>query len=451
MKADKTKEQLINELAEMRQGISELEEKYRFLYEDSPAINMIIGTDGVIKDVNGILIRKYGFTKDDIIGKHTLKFVISDQREKVAAQLRRDFKEEFTSEIEVDIYAKDRSIHTILFSEGNLILKEKSQPIGILVTGIDITERKRAEEKIKAKSLFLESLIQQSPLPTFVMDSKGFVMMVNEAFLKFYAVPNKEMILGRNAITEPANVKQGMVKYFKEALSGKIVKTPEIEFVSPYKNKKTITRSRMFPILDTAGTLTNVVVIQEDITERKLADEALRKSEERFRFMAENTGDVLYRLRYDTMAFDYLNPAVSILTGYTAEEINKIGFKSLIKQMVIPGTPDILPEELTKKRKEGKTVEWRAEYEILTKDGEEKWLGDHSFPWKDDSGKIVGSTGILQDITKHKQAEEQLQERLQELEIYYNATMGREGRIIELKQQVNELFVQLGKEKKYDV
>jgi len=56
------------------------------------------------------------------------------------------------------------------------------------------------------------------------MDSKGFNVMVNEAFLKFYAVPDKDMILGRNALTEPANVSQGVVKYFKEALKGKSLK-----------------------------------------------------------------------------------------------------------------------------------------------------------------------------------------------------------------------------------
>jgi len=136
-------------------------------------------------------------------------------------------------------------------------------------------ERKWAEEGIKAKSHFLESLIEQSPLPTFVIDSEGICVMLNKAFLKAYNVPKKEMVLGRNALTEPANVRQGVVKYIKEALSGKIVETPEIEFISPYEKKRTVTKSKLFPIFDATNKLRNVVVIHEDITARKRAEEAL--------------------------------------------------------------------------------------------------------------------------------------------------------------------------------
>ncbi|MCD4774105.1 MAG: PAS domain S-box protein [Bacteroidales bacterium] len=187
------------------------------------------------------------------------------------------------------------------------------------ITGVvefvrNITERKQAEEKIKAKSLFLESLVQQSPFPTFVMDSKGFNVMVNEAFLKFWAVPGKEMVLGRNALTEPANVKQDVIKYFKEALRGKIVETPEIEFVSPYKNKKTITRNKMFPILDPTGTLTNVVVMQEDLTERKQAEEKEKEFHKNVALLSE-TAMQFVEFPQDKDIFNYIGEQLQEFVG----------------------------------------------------------------------------------------------------------------------------------------
>lgn len=59
---------------------------------------------------------------------------------------------------------------------------------------------------------------------------------------------------------------------------------------------------------------------------RRRAEERLRESEERFRFIAETTGDVLYRLRYDSMQYDYLSPSIEDLTGYGRDEIQSIGF-----------------------------------------------------------------------------------------------------------------------------
>ncbi len=70
------------------------------------------------------------------------------------------------------------------------------------------------------------------------------------------------------------------------------------------------------------------------------------------------------------------------------------------------------------------------------------------------SGTYFGENVVItyaRDITERKKAEQELKKRLHELEIFYNATLGREGRIIELKHHINELLVQLGKEKKFKV
>jgi len=65
---------------------------------------------------------------------------------------------------------------------------------------------------------------------------------------------------------------------------------------------------------------------------------------------------------------------------------------------------------------------------------------------EEEEARIVVS---IADITDRRRAEEELKKRLDELEIYYRSTIGREGRIIELKQEVNKLMEGLGKERKY--
>lgn len=149
--------------------------------------------------------------------------------------------------------------------------------------------------------------------------------------------------------------------------------------------------------------------------EHKRVDEALRESEERFRFMAEATGDVLYRLKYSSMKYDYISPSIAKLTGYSPEEINAIGLSNLIMSIEDLGEKKLLPADIEKTRQEGKTGEYRADYLVKTRGGVLKWLGDHSYPWYDGYGTLIGSVGILSDITERKQMEATLREMNQEL------------------------------------
>lgn len=142
--------------------------------------------------------------------------------------------------------------------------------------------------------------------------------------------------------------------------------------------------------------------------ERSQTEDSLRESEQRLRFIAETTGDLIYRLRYDSMTYDYLSPSIEKLTGYTPEEIQSVGFSSLVTRIEMPDRSKATPEGLRRNRQEGKTGELHADYLICTRDGSMKWLRDHSFPWYDESGQLVGSVGILSDISELKQIDEAL-------------------------------------------
>ena len=371
-------------------ALQESEEKYRNLIVTTSEGFWLLDSDQKTIDVNQSLCDMLGYSRSEVIGKTPLDF-INDESIKIFKEQISQITNTLHRTYEIKLKKKNGTNFHTIFKATSLIDK-KGKPAGSFVLVTDITERKQAEEQIKTKSLFLESLIQQSPLPTFVMDSKGFNVMVNEAFLKFYAVPDKDMILGRNALTEPANVSQGVVKYFKEALKGKIVEMPEIEFVSPYENKKVITRCKVFPILDPKGTLTNVVVMQEDITKRKQAEEALKVK---------------------NLVFDVAIAAKSIANrDGIISQANKsfLEIWGYSKMDEVIGKPishfiqneDEAIEIITALNTIGK---WGGEYTAKRKDGSTFIAQGLATNLLDDKGDLIGYQSSTIDITKHKQAE----------------------------------------------
>ncbi len=311
-------------------------------------------------------------------------------------------------------------------------------------------KHKRAEEEIKAKSQFWESLIEQSPLPTFVIDPEGICVTVNKAFLKAYNVPKKEMVLGRNALTEPANVRQGVVKYIKEALSGKIVETPEIEFISPYEKKRTVTKSKLFPIFDATNKLTNVVVIHEDITtrkraeealrkahnelerrveertaellksneqltqeiaERKKAEEALRSSEERLRIFFEFAPDACYLSDLKGNFVDG-NKAAEEITGYKREELIE---KSFLKLKLLPSKQVPKAAVLLAKNALRQST-GPDEFTLNRKDGSQVSVEIRTFPVRIKNQTLA--LGSARDITERKRAEDELRKERDKAQKY---------------------------------
>ena len=79
----------------------------------------------------------------------------------------------------------------------------------------------------------------------------------------------------------------------------------------------------------------------------------------------------------------------------------------------------------------------------------ERWFEVTADPLLDENGNLIGAVHIARDITERKQAEEKIQEQLDELRRWYAATLGREGRILELKREVNELLRRLGEPIRY--
>ncbi|MFQ6676209.1 MAG: PAS domain S-box protein [Fidelibacterota bacterium] len=138
--------------------LKESEEKYRFLYENSPLINLVIGVDGRIKEINQPALDVVGYPEEEVIDRPVLDFVVPGERSKVSGELERSYRGETGPELEVNVRARDGSIRTILFSPGQVLLHEEGRPVSILVSGIDITVRKQDEIQIRADTQRLAAL-----------------------------------------------------------------------------------------------------------------------------------------------------------------------------------------------------------------------------------------------------------------------------------------------------
>ncbi len=175
---------------------------------------------------------------------------------------------------------------------------------------------------------------------------------------------------------------------------------PEIwEWTSP-KGRTYVLYDQVFPSAsDTPLTLE----VGLDITEQRRAQEELAQSEARFRRLAENAPDIIYRYRITPKPrFEYLSPAVTGVSGYTPEEFYAdplLGMK-----IVHPDDRHHIEGVMRGRVNSRRTLDVRW----VHRDGDVRWIEDHHVPVFDESGRLIAIEGVARDITEWKQAQEAL-------------------------------------------
>lgn len=148
------------------------------------------------------------------------------------------------------------------------------------------------------------------------------------------------------------------------------------------------------------------------------ASSEMRVLSKEIELLSSYSTDTIYRLRYETMTYEYVSPSVIKLLGFSPEELQNMNLRSLILEtrMINDGMKKVLDYyELERNRKNRNVTKWQADYLMRTKDGRKIWVSDVSYPWIDKDGKIIGSIGSLRDIHDRVNAESQVREQLAQL------------------------------------
>ena len=151
-----------------------------------------------------------------------------------------------------------------------------------------------------------------------------------------------------------------------------------------------------------------LVKLEEQDTKRKKAEETLQESEEKFRYLVENSNEVIYSVD-DKGIVTYISPRIQSLLGYTQDELIGQDFTKFMYIEDLEHSKERFQKNLSDENPPG-------EYRVLTKSGEIRWIHASSKPIL--KGKqVLGVQGILSDITDRKRAEENIKASLQEKEL----------------------------------
>ncbi|MFH0881094.1 MAG: response regulator [Lentisphaerota bacterium] len=185
--------------------------------------------------------------------------------------------------------------------------------------------------------------------------------------------------------------------------------------------------------------------LEHELTEHKRAVAALRKSEERFNLIAKQSQVMIWEVNLEGL-YTYVSSRASTLLGYRPDGI--VGIKHFY---------DLHPADGREAFKQRAFASFAREEPFLnllhpveTKDGRIIWLSTNGTPLLDTHNVLQGYCGSDSDTTESKQAEDKVKQQLDELHRWHNVTRGREGRIAELKREVNELSLRVGEKPRYE-
>ncbi|MEW6059709.1 MAG: PAS domain S-box protein [Actinomycetota bacterium] len=159
-----------------------------------------------------------------------------------------------------------------------------------------------------------------------------------------------------------------------------------------------------------SGEVESVLIVARDLTERELAEQALRESEKRFRFLADNANDVVLRYRIlPEPALEYVSPSVTTITGYSPEEL--YANPDFWTALAHPEDRHLLEPILSS------PFDYSAPFtlRVVRKDATLTWLELQVVPIRDGQGNVEAIHAIARDVTERIRAEQQLRASLDAL------------------------------------
>ncbi len=268
----------------------------------------------------------------------------------------------------------------------------------------DITDVKQSESDLHASEERFRSMTEQSTDFISLTDTEGIITYASPAASSVFGLAAEDM-LGRHFMDflDESSIPKAMQGFQESVNEGG--KSRNLELLMKRRDGSRFVgelNGALFESGDRQGTL----VVIRDISERKHAEEELRHSEEKYRLIAENSSDVVWRMELDGR-FSYVSPSVMRMTGFTQEEVMQMTVADYVTEESAEAIMNLMAEQLALPKEE-RLPSIVQEFQQHTKAGSILDI-EASATWVyDKEGAPTAVQGITRDISERKQAEAEL-------------------------------------------
>lgn len=427
-------------------NLQESEEKYRTLIQKIRAAVVVHGSDTRILTSNSLAQELLGLTEDQMLGKTSIdpawNFLFEDGTamppEKYPVNLVLESRKPLRNFI-AGVRRPDNENDVWVLVNADPILSKEGQITQVIVTFIDITERRQAEEALRKSEQRYHGLFEDSSISIWEEDfsllkqrldllrqegvkdfaayfndhpellteyaSQIKVVDINKATLKMFEARTKSELL-ENVVRVIKNDDFGI---FREELVK--IANGELDFQWEEPNQ-TLAGNQIYihfrwtVVPGFEDTLSRVIISIIDITQRKQAEEALRESQWRYREVFDNVLDSLYLLevtedgRFRNLE---INPAFEKSTGLPRTQL--IG--KFIEETVPEEAASIVNDKYRRCVEAGHPIEEEVELDLPTG---RRYFYSTLIPARDETGRVHRIIGISRDITERKRVEDELRQ-----------------------------------------
>jgi|GEM_PF-6224894 len=479
----------ITELTELRNKLKEKDRIAKLVVENTNDCIWQTDLNLNFSFVNPAIQNLSGYTPEEWMAKDIQEFITDESftNLKKAIESQLDLLPQLppSKVVEANVIHKDGRIMPV---EATLkvIFDKSGKPIGLQGVTRDISHRKKNERTLhfrfqiqKVISTISSTFIEESDFDDSVSNSLKILGEFVQADRAYLFLKDKENLVSithdwcnKNIPSrkdELQNVDFSLFPWMKEKLErGEIIwiadvkqlpneATAELDILREYNIKNQL----LFPIIirqKYRGVIgVDNLSLKNDITKeakeslsvvasiigsaliKNQIEKTVLEKERQYRLLSETIPVAVYSLDDETPhQINFITDMISAITGYDKEEFITT---SLLQDIIFEEDKQRIDEarleSITKKNT------FSEEYRIITKQQKMIWIKDRFNPVLDEDGNIVQLNGFLEDISLRKDFEQDLQEKIAQLQRYKKVTVGRELKMIELKKQIARLENQL--------